>query len=304
VNTERWYYRVFQGAPDLIRALLNGTAAIPSSVGLDPASPGDRLYHFEALELKELSRRLDGVLWPQKSTGYAETGSREFPVVLLEVQMHPDPGFQHRLMAQSSRFLQRHPRVEHLEVVVITPHRRHTLGPAQPPRLLQVFLQEVRWISLEELSRQPGLDPLLNLLTLPIRPESELSVSSQEILASRPDLETVVLPMLVQRFPHLSEEEIMVIAGIPIEEVRHTRAVQQWLAEGRQEGLQEGRQEGRQAEAGSVALRQLNRRCGPLDGATTARIQALSLEQLEALTDALLDFQNSVDLAAWLAAQT
>ena len=92
----------------------------------------------------------------------------------------------------------------------------------------------------------------------------------------------------------------MVIAGIPIEEVRHTRAVQQWLAEGRQEGLQEGRQ----AEAGSVALRQLNRRCGPLDGATTARIQALSLEQLEALTDALLDFQNSVDLAAWLAAQT
>ena len=88
----------------------------------------------------------------------------------------------------------------------------------------------------------------------------------------------------------------MVIAGIPIEEVRHTRAVQQWLAEGRQQG--------RQAEAGSVALRQLNRRCGPLGEATTARIQALSLEQLEALTDALLDFQGSVDLAAWLAAHT
>ena len=217
-------------------------------------------------------------------------------MVLLEVQMHPDPGFQHRLMAQSSRFLQRHPRVEHLEVVVITPHRRHTLGPAQPPRLLQVFLQEALWISLEELSRQSGLDPLLNLLTLPIRPESELSLSSQEILASRPDLETVVLPMLVQRFPHLSEEEIMVIAGIPIEEVRHTRAVQQWLAEGRQEG--------RQSEARSVALRQLNRRCGPLGEATTARIQALSLEQLEGLTDALLDFQGSVDLATWLAAHT
>ena len=75
MNTDRWYYRVFQSAPDLIRALLNGTAAIPSSLGLDPASPGDRLYHFEALELKELSHRLDGVLWPQKSTGYAETVS-------------------------------------------------------------------------------------------------------------------------------------------------------------------------------------------------------------------------------------
>ena len=28
----------------------------------------------------------------------------------------------------------------------------------------------------------------------------------------------------------------MVIAGIPREEIRHTRAVQDWLAEGRQEG--------------------------------------------------------------------
>ena len=33
----------------------------------------------------------------------------------------------------------------------------------------------------------------------------------------------------------------MVIAGIPREEIRHTRAVQDWLAEGRQEGRQEGR---------------------------------------------------------------
>ena len=59
----------------------------------------------------------------------------------------------------------------------------------------------------------------------------------------------------------------MVIAGIPREEIRHTRAVQDWLAEGRQ----------------------LNRRCGPLSDATTAQIQALPLELLEAL-------------ATWLAA--
>ena len=89
--------------------------------------------------------------------------------------------------------------------------------------------QQVVWLSLEELSRQPNLDPLLNLLTLPVRPESELAASSQQILASRPDLKT--------------EEQIMVIAGIPREEIRHTRAVQDWLAEGRQ------------AEASSVTIR-------------------------------------------------
>jgi predicted transposase YdaD len=108
--------------------------------------------------------------------------------------------------------------------------------------------------------------------------------------------------LLVQRFPELTEEQIMVIAGIPREEIRHTRAVQDWLAEGRQEGLQEGRQEGRQEGEAAVTLRQLARRCGPLSEATTARIQSLPLEQLESLAEALLDFQGADDLTTWLAA--
>jgi len=300
LNTDRWYYRVFQSAPDLIRSLLPNRGDSAIGLGLNPNEPGDRHYRFEALELKELSHRLDGVLWPRESTGCAETGSPEFPVVLLEVQMHPDPGFHHRLAAQSYRFLQKHPRVEHLEVVVITPHQRHKLGPARLPRQLQLFLGEVHWISLEALSRQQDLDPLLNLLTLPVRPESELQASTRQILASRPDLDGVVLPMLMQRFPELSREEIMVIAGIPHDELRHTRAAQEWLAEGRQEG----REEGRQQEAASVTLRQLTRRCGPLSEATTARIQSLPLEQLEALAEALLDFEGVDDLAAWLSSNS
>jgi hypothetical protein len=62
--------------------------------------------------------------------------------------------------------------------------------------------------------------------------------------------------------------------------------------------LAEGRQEGEAA----VTLRLLTRRCGPLSEATTAQIQALPLEQLEGLADALLDVQGPADLAAWLAA--
>jgi predicted transposase YdaD len=287
LNTDRWYYRVFQSAPDLIRALLPGASAAANALSLDPADPGDRLYRFEALEIKELSHRLDGVLWPRQSTGCAETGSPEFPVVLLEVQMHPDPGFHHRLAAQTYRFLQQQPQVEHWAVLVITPHNRLNLGPTQP---LQLFLeQQVVWLNLEALSQEPNLDPLLNLLTLPVRPESELAASSQQILARRPDLDKVVLAMLMQRLPQLSNEEIMVIAGIPMEELRHTRAAQDWLAAGRQQ------------EAASMTLRLLNRRCGPLTAATTAQIQALPLEQLEALADALLDFTGPDDLATWLA---
>ena len=80
------------------------------------------------------------------------------------------------------------------------------------------------------------------------------------------------------------------INGFPREEIRHTRAVKDWLAEGRQEG------------EAAVTLRLLNRRCGPLSETTTAQIQALPLDQLEALAEALLDFQGPADLAAWLAA--
>ncbi len=96
----------------------------------------------------------------------------------------------------------------------------------------------------------------------------------------------------------------MVIAGIPREEIRHTRPAQDWLAEGRLEGQAKGRQEGEALGEAKVTLRLLNRRCGPLSAATTAQIQALPLDQLEALADALMDFQGPADLVAWLNANT
>jgi len=145
---------------------------------------------------------------------------------------------------------------------------------------------------------------MLALLTLPVRPEAELQASTQQILEQRPDLLSAILPMLVERFPTLTCEEIMVIAGIPAKELRHTRAAQEWIEEGRQEGRQEGEAQGeargRAAEAAAVILRQLNRCCAPLREATSACIQALPLEPLEALAEALLDFSGSADLAAWL----
>ncbi|MEA5415093.1 DUF4351 domain-containing protein [Synechococcus sp. BA-132 BA5] len=97
-------------------------------------------------------------------------------------------------------------------------------------------------------------------------------------------------------FPQLRSEEIMDFAGIHLDQLRHTRAAQQWLEEGRKEGRHERRIEG----ITDIILRLLNRRCGTLSAAATTRLQALPLEQLEALADALLDFKGPDDLAAWL----
>ena len=290
MKTDHWFYGLFQSAPDLIVLLLPAagaacTSAVPS---LGPDSPGDALYRFDAPELKAANHRLDGAFWPRSG----ETGTPERPVVLLEVQMHAKPGFKHRLFAQTARFLQLHPQVLHLAVVVVVPYRRLNLGPAQLPQQLLAFLDGVIWLSLEELGQHPDLDPMLALLMLPVRPEAELKTSSQEILERRPDLFAAVQTILLERLPLLTREDLMEIATIPAKDLRHTRVAQEWIEEGRLEGEAQGE--------AKVTLRLLNRRCGPLSEVTTARIQALPLQQLEALADALLDFSEPADLAVWL----
>ena len=214
--------------------------------------------------------------------------------------MRADIGFHHRLAAQTYRFLQLHPRIEHWRVVVITPHQRLQLGPVMP---LRGFLEQVHWISLEELGQQENLDAAVDLLTLPVRSEQELGERCRRILANRRDLEPVVFSMLFERFPQLSKEEILMIAGLPLQELRHTRAVQEILEEGRQEGREEGREEGleagRQQEAAGLAIRLLIRRLGSIDAGSLERLSDLPLQQLEQLAEDLIDFTEPADLQAW-----
>lgn len=65
-----------------------------------------------------------------------------------------------------------------------------------------------------------------------------------------------------------------------------------------QEILAEGEQRGEQRER-SLILRLLTRRVGELPQTALLRIETLSLEQLENLGEALLDFQTLADLANW-----
>jgi hypothetical protein len=67
-----------------------------------------------------------------------------------------------------------------------------------------MFVDGVVWLSLEELGQQVDLDPLLALLTLPVRPKAELQASSQQILKRRPDLLSAVQTILLERLPLLT----------------------------------------------------------------------------------------------------
>ncbi len=81
--------------------------------------------------------------------------------------------------------------------------------------------------------------------------------------------------------------------------LEQTRAYREIVAKNQPIWIEEGRQEGRQREA-QLILRQLQRRLGTLAAVQRARVQALPVEQLEDLGEALLDFTAPADLDAWL----
>jgi predicted transposase YdaD len=79
--------------------------------------------------------------------------------------------------------------------------------------------------------------------------------------------------------------------------MRESVIYQDILSRGEQIGAQIGEQRER-----ALVLRLLTRQVGELPQQTTARIDALSLEELENLAVALLDFKTLVDLEVWLSA--
>ena len=82
----------------------------------------------------------------------------------------------------------------------------------------------------------------------------------------------------------------------PFIELGKRRGRQEGIAEGRQEGILEGRHEG-QAE---LVLKLLARRLGSISRTHERAIRKLSAENIEALGEALLDFNVPADLAHWL----
>jgi len=78
--------------------------------------------------------------------------------------------------------------------------------------------------------------------------------------------------------------------------------VTSWMERGLEQGRQEGRQEGLTHER-KLLLRQLRKRLDDLDPAAEEQIELLSVDRLEQLGEALLDFNSLADLHAWLQPQ-
>jgi predicted transposase YdaD len=95
----------------------------------------------------------------------------------------------------------------------------------------------------------------------------------------------LITTIMVYKFENKSQREVEEMLGITLKETRVYREI---------------KEEGRETEARSLILRQLNRRVGELPEDVRQQVEILSLEELENLGEALLDFSSMADLQAWL----
>jgi len=271
-------------------------------------------YSFTAPVIKEREVRPDGLFLPPVEQ------LLDKPALIMEAQMAAHPEFFLRLYNNSSlllmhQFRQGQP-LRHWRMVVFCPSRELNFGDPIP---VAEFLKErVIWIELAPDRLPPSAPPLQKALGLLLLPEEQLPSSAatiREQAATTPladELDDVIAAILLSRFNGRSITDICAMGGITLDDFTNSVAYKEIFGrgleegqqlgrqEGRLEGRQEGRLEGRKAEAAAMTLRQLQRRCGslPLDQKTS--VQALPLADLEALADALLDFQGPADLTAWL----
>jgi predicted transposase YdaD len=115
-----------------------------------------------------------------------------------------------------------------------------------------------------------------------------VTIWAKALIARSPDSEDIIdliSTIMVYKFSNLSREEVNAMLGI---ELQQTRVYQEARAEGRAE---EGR---------SLVIRILTRKLGNLSPRSLDRVNSLSIERIEALGEALLDFTSIADLEAWL----
>ncbi len=76
--------------------------------------------------------------------------------------------------------------------------------------------------------------------------------------------------------------------------------VTSWMEDGIQQGLQQGLQQGKKQEGLALILRLVKKRFGVVALKIQNKIEALPVERLEELGEALFDLMSEKDLADWL----
>ncbi len=164
---------------------------------------------------------------------------------------------------------------------------RHNPVAAALMAKMQMTLEERPRVKVECLRMLASLDLTLDLDRLIsglIDTYLPLNVIEEQVFES--ELDRMQLPQ---------QEGIMEIVTSWME-----KGIEQGIAQGISQGIEQGIEQGIGLGIVVTVLRQLKHRFGPLSPNLEKKIRDLSLEQLEVLSEALLDFKSHADLEKWL----
>jgi len=285
MKTDSLFYRLFQERPDLVFELAEWSP------------PAGVRYTLHAEDVKQTGFRLDGILSPP-------IDRTDLPLFFLEAQFQTDNDFYARWFAEIFLFLFRQPTRRTAWRAVVIFRDRSIDSPIDEAYRPLLELPWVRRIYLQDLLQHPAPSQGLQLLQLIIEEPAAAVTKARTLLAQCPPqgdivdwraLADLIETIMVYKLPRLTREEIRKMLNLTEVELKQTRFYQDVFEEGRQEGWQEGRQH-----QITMILRMLRRRLGSVGPAQEGRIQALPVAELDALGEALLDFQTSDDLSEWL----
>jgi predicted transposase/invertase (TIGR01784 family) len=278
------FYKLFQQSPDLLFQLLEQVPDNPEA------------YRFNSVAVKEPKFEIDGVFLPPE-------GTPNGIVYFCEVQFQKDVILYERLFGESLLYFFRNRELfADWRAVIIYPSRKMEQSRILPYEDL-VYSHRTTRIYLDELGEIESLPIGVALMVLTTIDEADAPQVARDLLqrsevqesptvVNRAIIEMISI-IMTYKFISMSRQEIEAMLDITIQETRVYR-----------DAKEEGWQEGRQEERLSLVLLLLKKKFGKISPKLTRRIQALSLEQSEALAIALLQFKTIADLETWLAGQS
>jgi predicted transposase/invertase (TIGR01784 family) len=263
------YYLIFKEFPELLFQL----------TGNPPQNAAE--YRFNSVAVKEPTFTIDGVFEPLVLDG---TGT----MYLAEVQMQLDQGLYERTFAELFALFYRSRELYNDWRCVMIYLSRSTEQKVTHPYRALLESEQVQIIYLDELGNIRDLPLITSLAVLPTVPPKKAPAEARDILArakEQPQQYEVIVDLVTRVISYMfldqSPQEIDQMLDIQFEETRvykDTRA---------QVTL-------------NVVLSLLEENCGQLTIELVREVTALPINQLEALSKALLKFKKVKDLEKWL----
>jgi predicted transposase/invertase (TIGR01784 family) len=268
------FYQLFQQSPTLLFDLI-------------PQPPIDaERYIFDSIEVKETAFRIDGVFIPPNPSGI---------IYFCEVQFQSDKLLYERMVSEISIYTYRNRNsFSDWRAVAIYPSR--SIEQSNKDVVLEMLAsRRITPIYLDELGAVEELPTGLGLMVLTTLEGEEAKAEARGLIQraqNSRDIINLVSTIVLYKFNTLSRDEVDLMLGI---ELQQTRVYQEAKAEGEVIGENRGLERER-----ALVLKLLTRKLVAISPEIQTRVNSLTIEQIESLGEALLDFTQIGDLTNWL----